>query len=180
MRVDSSYDFFFYSLGMAVITCTLVVSVGKSITDYYFVCIVICSLVVIISLTFYGYYRYNAALPGMNEVFSVEKKLKNKSLLNSVLGILLFQEYNTISEKHQLPNSPWMNKDGRHIILKSLDSTCIYASSINTLTSRRTLQDIHSHKETQLWINVLWCLKCRIMRTNVKLWYQNRNLFFFW
>ena len=58
MKTDRSYEDFFSSLGVALIICTLIVSIGKLITQYYFCYIIICSLLIIISLMVYDYYKY--------------------------------------------------------------------------------------------------------------------------
>ena len=67
MEMDWSYEDFFYSVGVAIITCTLLVSVGKSITYYYFFYIVNCSLLIVISTTIYDYYTYKAASTKLKE-----------------------------------------------------------------------------------------------------------------
>ena len=84
MKIDRSYEDFFYSFGVALTICTLLVSVGKLITYYYFFYIVICSLLIIISLMIYDYYAYKAALTKLEEArevqhVSVETQITSKS-----------------------------------------------------------------------------------------------------
>ena len=55
IKVGRSYDDFFYSLRIALITCTLIVSIGKSITYYYFLYIILCSILIIIAMIIYDY-----------------------------------------------------------------------------------------------------------------------------
>ena len=55
MKVGRTYEDFFSSFGGAIIACTLLVSIGKLITDYYLLYIVVCSLLIMISLMIYDY-----------------------------------------------------------------------------------------------------------------------------
>ena len=55
-KLDRSYDGFFNYLGFAVILCTLLVSVGKLITCYYFFYIITLLILILISLTIFDYY----------------------------------------------------------------------------------------------------------------------------
>lgn len=56
MKVDKSFDDFFVSFGVAIVTCTLLVSLGKLISYYYFIYISLSFLVLIVSLAVYEYY----------------------------------------------------------------------------------------------------------------------------
>ena len=55
MKIDSSYEDLFSSLGVAIVICILVVSIGKSVTHYYFVYIVVFLLLLITILAVYDY-----------------------------------------------------------------------------------------------------------------------------
>lgn len=54
-RVGKTYDDLFQSLGIAICTCTLLVTIGKLISCYYFVYIVIGSVLIITTLSYYDY-----------------------------------------------------------------------------------------------------------------------------
>ena len=72
MKMDKSYEAFFYSLGVAIIICTLLVSIGKLITYYYFLYIVVCSLLILFSLVIYDYYTYQEVSLRLKEAREVQ------------------------------------------------------------------------------------------------------------
>ena len=55
INIDRSFDGFFYSFGIALGICTLLVSIGKLLSHYYFVYIIIIFLVILITLASYDY-----------------------------------------------------------------------------------------------------------------------------
>ena len=57
IKIDRSFEGFFTSFAKAIIICTLIVSIGKSVTYYYFLYIVICFLLILIILAVYDYRR---------------------------------------------------------------------------------------------------------------------------
>ena len=58
MRRDKSFDGFFNSFGVALVLCTLLVSIGKVISYYYFLYIIIFCVLIIFPLAIYDYRRY--------------------------------------------------------------------------------------------------------------------------
>ena len=104
MKIDESYEDFFYSLGVALIICTLFVSIGKLITDYYFLYVVICSLLIIVSLTIYDYRRHKVELQSLKKVRKQHRLSARKlvtSTKNAVKSIVVasFNVHSTNSVK---------------------------------------------------------------------------------
>ena len=60
MKLDRNYDDFFNSVGFAIVLCTMIVAVGKSITNYYFFYIITFVVLLILSMAIYNYniHRY--------------------------------------------------------------------------------------------------------------------------
>ena len=70
LKIDVSYDDFFATMATATVTCIISVSVGKLMSDYYFVYLVgiLCILVIVLTLYEIAVFRTNMA-----------KKVRNKN-----------------------------------------------------------------------------------------------------
>lgn len=55
MSVDRTYDGFFSSLGFAIVTCTIIVCVGKTLSTYYMFYIVLYSVLIITLVELHSY-----------------------------------------------------------------------------------------------------------------------------
>ena len=82
MNTERSYQSCFNSFGIATITCTLLVSIGKSITSYYFVYIICSFLMVIPPLVIYNYCIHKRNLMKLNDTMVDDniEKLDNLSV----------------------------------------------------------------------------------------------------
>lgn len=58
MKLDRTYEHLFQSLGVAVVTSTLLVSIGKALTPYYFFIVVMSSICLLIGLEIFTRYKY--------------------------------------------------------------------------------------------------------------------------
>ena len=57
MKIDRTHEDFFRSLFISIITCTLLVSITKSITHHYFVYITVYLLLIMIAFMIYDYHQ---------------------------------------------------------------------------------------------------------------------------
>lgn len=60
MKVDKTYNEIFTSFSQALVVCTLIVSVGKFLTAYYFAFFIIGASVIILILSFHDYEQHRA------------------------------------------------------------------------------------------------------------------------
>lgn len=85
-KIDRSFDGFFSSFGVAIVLCTLLVSIGKSIAYYYFVYVILAFLIILFGFASYNYY-VTAEKNGIGQRFfkeinssnSVDDKKRKKS-----------------------------------------------------------------------------------------------------
>ena len=119
-KVDGSYEEFFSSIGIAIITCTLLVSVGKYITCYYFLYIVACLLLALMSLTIYDY-KYGGESRNLEEAgevqYSSTTKLtisKKKNIKHKLMSVDKYSANNC--KEVVLRKRPSMKKENRQYL----------------------------------------------------------------
>lgn len=56
-KLNHTYEDFFVSIGYAISVCTLLVSIGKCLTGYYFICILTLALLIMVPLAVYDYLK---------------------------------------------------------------------------------------------------------------------------
>ena len=125
MKIGTTYEDFFSSLGDALITCTLLVSIGKLITYYYFLHIIICSLLIVGSLMIYDY-KYKAEKSKLRkageEQYSSASKLvtsKKKNFKNKLDAAMSIDSYSRSIEKElNVRKRSWIYKEGQQSLNK--------------------------------------------------------------
>ena len=82
MKLDKTFQGFLNSFGIAIITCTLIVSIGKYITPYYFFYSITSLLIILIILTSYNYYIYKVEISSLKQARE-EKRITDAKLANT-------------------------------------------------------------------------------------------------
>ena len=163
IKLDRTYDDIFSSLGYALITCTILVSIGKLITYYYFFYIFSFSLSIIISLIIYDYYTYKVTPTKFKEERK-EQYICASNLLtftkNAIEGrVHAFRQatslnsYSISNDKELgLRRRAWTNKEDK-TFLKAMNIIQKHVSMLTPLTKKQRgylLEENCSQKNTPI------------------------------
>lgn len=75
LKLDRGYDELFASIGVALVICTLLVSIGKALTYYYFIYITVIFLLILIGFGIYHYHNYQIKLLKLKEDLAAENPI---------------------------------------------------------------------------------------------------------